>query len=179
MKSACAALYFHLWHVRLYQITPHYFTKKTIFGNETYWTQNVHLDFPYKFIHKIYHSRNNWAPYGYKRSASKRKEYWRDLKEKKFCWKYMYQWKKTNYGDLDILLPVHLSIVYLYFQLDTLFSSVYIQCLGFLFHLHVSDLTGPSSGGLNCTCCQWYPLSENGIFYCHYFKILSIVSSFI
>jgi hypothetical protein len=57
---------------------------------------------------------------------------------------------------LDILFTVLLSIVCLYFQLDTLFSSVYIQCLGFLFPLHVSGLTGPSSGGLNCTCSQWY-----------------------
>jgi hypothetical protein len=48
------------------------------------------------------------------------------------------------------------SLFYLYFQLDTLFSSVYVQCLGFLFSLHVSGLTGPSSGGLNCTYSQWY-----------------------
>jgi hypothetical protein len=48
------------------------------------------------------------------------------------------------------------SLFYLYFQLDTLFSPVYIQCLGFLFPLHVSGLTGPSSGNLNCTCIQWY-----------------------
>jgi hypothetical protein len=48
------------------------------------------------------------------------------------------------------------NLFYLYFQYDTLFSSVYLQCLGFLFPLHVSGLTCPSSGGLNCTCSQWY-----------------------
>jgi hypothetical protein len=45
-------------------------------------------------------------------------------------------------------------LFYLYFQFDILFSSVCIQCLGFLFPLHVSGLTDPSSGGLNCTCSQ-------------------------
>ena len=47
-------------------------------------------------------------------------------------------------------------LFYLYFQLDALFCSVYIQYLGFLFPLYVSGLTGPSSGGLNCVCSEWY-----------------------
>jgi len=43
-----------------------------------------------------------------------------------------------------------------------------------LFPLHVSGLTGPSSGGLNCTCSLWYSPSENGIVYRHYIKILLV-----
>jgi len=48
-----------------------------------------------------------------------------------------------------------LITIFLYFQLDTLFS-VYVQYLLTYFPLHVSGLTGPSSGGLNCTCSLWY-----------------------
>ena len=33
---------------------------------------------------------------------------------------------------------------------------VYVQYLLSYFPLHVSGLTGPSSGGLNCTCSVWY-----------------------
>jgi len=47
------------------------------------------------------------------------------------------------------------EFIFLYFQLDTLFS-VYVQYLLSYFPLHVSGLTGPSSGGLNCTCSLWY-----------------------
>ena len=34
--------------------------------------------------------------------------------------------------------------------------SVYVQYLLSYFLLHVSGLTDPSSGGLNCTCSLWY-----------------------
>jgi len=43
-----------------------------------------------------------------------------------------------------------------------------------LFPLHVSGLTGPSSGGLNCTCSLWYSPPEKGIVYRHYIKILLV-----
>jgi len=41
-----------------------------------------------------------------------------------------------------------------------------------LFPLHVSGLTGPSSGGPNCTRSLWYSPPENGIVYHHYIKIV-------
>ena len=60
----------------------------------------------------------------------------------------------------------------LYFQLDTL-----LFCLrtisAILFPLHVSGLTYPSSGGLNCTCSLWYFPPENGIVYRHYINHLN------
>jgi len=43
----------------------------------------------------------------------------------------------------------------LYFQLDTLLFCFRTITAIFL-PLHVSGLTGPSSGGLNCTCSLWY-----------------------
>jgi len=58
---------------------------------------------------------------------------------------------------LDILLTVHLSIVYF-----SLFPTRYTILFrlhtvsAILFPLHVSGLIGPSSGGLNCTCSLWY-----------------------
>ena len=60
------------------------------------------------------------------------------------------------YASLDILLAVHLNIIYFfYFQLDTLFF--HLRTISAIpFPLHVSGLTGPSSGGLNCTCSLWY-----------------------
>ena len=56
---------------------------------------------------------------------------------------------------VDILLTVHLSIIY------SLFPTWYaVFCLRIItaifFPLHISGLTGPSSGGLNCTCSLWY-----------------------
>ena len=45
--------------------------------------------------------------------------------------------------------------IFLYFQLDTLFFRLR-TISAILFPLHVSGLTGPSSGGLNCTCSLWY-----------------------
>ena len=45
--------------------------------------------------------------------------------------------------------------IFLYFQLDTLFFR--LRTISAIpFPLHVSCLTGPSSGGLNCTCSLWY-----------------------
>ena len=58
---------------------------------------------------------------------------------------------------LDILLTVHLSIVYFSLfpnRYTSLFRLHIISAI--LFPLHVSGLTGPSSGGPNCTCSQWY-----------------------
>ena len=66
---------------------------------------------------------------------------------------------------------------FLYFQLDTLFFRVR-TISAILFPLHISGLTGPSSGGLNCTCSLWYSPPENGIVYRHYIKILTRVSSY-
>ena len=43
----------------------------------------------------------------------------------------------------------------LYFQLDILLFCLRTISASF-FPLHVSGLTGPSSGGLNCTCSLWY-----------------------
>jgi len=43
------------------------------------------------------------------------------------------------------------------------------------FPLHVSGLTGPSSGGLNCACSQWYSPPENGIVYRNYIKIFLLL----
>ena len=55
-----------------------------------------------------------------------------------------------------ILLTVHLSIIYfsLFPTWYTVFRLRTISAI--LFPLHVSGLTGPSSGGLNCTCSLWY-----------------------
>jgi len=50
---------------------------------------------------------------------------------------------------------ISVQFIFLYFQLDTLFS-VYVQYLLSYFPLHVSGLTRPSSGGINCTCSLWY-----------------------
>ena len=47
------------------------------------------------------------------------------------------------------------KFISLYFQLDTLFFRLR-TISAILFPLHVSGLTGPSSGGLNCTCSLWY-----------------------
>ena len=58
----------------------------------------------------------------------------------------------------------------LYFKLDTLLSCLRTISAIF-FPLNVSGLTGPSSGGLNCTCSLWYSPPENGIVYRHYIKI--------
>ena len=49
------------------------------------------------------------------------------------------------------------TLIFLYFQLDTLFFRLR-TISAILFPLHVSGLTGPSSGGLNCTCSLWYSL---------------------
>ena len=68
--------------------------------------------------------------------------------------------------------------IFLYFQLDTLFFRLR-TISAILFPLHVSGLTGPSSGGLNCTCSLCYSPPENGIIYRHYIKILTTVSSFL
>ena len=43
----------------------------------------------------------------------------------------------------------------LYFQLDTLLFCL-CTITAIFFPLQVSGLTGPSSGGLNCTCSLWY-----------------------
>ena len=45
--------------------------------------------------------------------------------------------------------------IFLYFKLDTLFFRLR-TISAILFPLHVSGLTGPSSGGLNCTSSLWY-----------------------
>ena len=45
--------------------------------------------------------------------------------------------------------------IFLYFQLDTPFFRLR-TISAILFPLHASGLTGPSSGGPNCTCCVWY-----------------------
>ena len=56
---------------------------------------------------------------------------------------------------LDILLTVHLSIIYSLFP--TWYTAFYLRTISaVLFPLHVSGLTGPSSGGLNCTRSLWY-----------------------
>ena len=65
--------------------------------------------------------------------------------------------QQTNSKYRDILLTVHLSTVYF---------SIFPTRYTILFRLHtvsaillllqVSGLTGPSSGGLNCTCSLWY-----------------------
>ena len=62
----------------------------------------------------------------------------------------------TFWKYLDILLTVHLSIIYALFP--TWYTVFF--CLrtisAILFPLHVLGLTGPSSGGLNCTCSLRY-----------------------
>ena len=61
-----------------------------------------------------------------------------------------------NQRNLDILLTVHLSIVYFSLfptRYTILFRLRTVSTI--LFPLHVSGLTGPSSGGLNCTCSLW------------------------
>ena len=52
---------------------------------------------------------------------------------------------------------------------------VYVQYLLSYFPLHVSGLTGPSSGGLNSTCSLWYSPPENKI--SKYQKNIKICSS--
>ena len=47
------------------------------------------------------------------------------------------------------------KFIFLYFQLDALFFRLR-TISAILFHLHFWGLTGPSSGGLNCTCSLWY-----------------------
>ena len=42
MQSACAMLYWHLWHLRLYMF-PRYVIHGTILGEKSYWTKNVFL----------------------------------------------------------------------------------------------------------------------------------------
>ena len=55
-----------------------------------------------------------------------------------------------------LVRPVHtFYFIFLYFQLDTLFFCL-CTISAILLSLHVSGLTGPSSGGLNCTCSIWY-----------------------
>jgi len=60
---------------------------------------------------------------------------------------------------IDILIScwpcISVWFIFLYFQLDTLFFRLR-SISAILFPLHVSGLTGPSSGGLNCTCSLWY-----------------------
>jgi hypothetical protein len=45
-------LYCHLWPVRLYNVFPHYLINGTIFGEKSYWTQNVCFDFLRNFCLK-------------------------------------------------------------------------------------------------------------------------------
>ena len=62
-----------------------------------------------------------------------------------------------------------------YFSLfPTRYSSLFRLHIisAILFPLHVSGLTGPSSGGPNCTRSLWYSPPENGIVYHHYIKIV-------
>ena len=49
------------------------------------------------------------------------------------------------------------NLIHCFFRLRTI-SAI-------LFPLYISGLTGPSSGGLNCTCSLWYPPPENGVVY--------------
>jgi len=59
--------------------------------------------------------------------------------------------------NLDILLTVHLSIIY-FFLFPTWYTVFFrLRTISaILFPLHFSGLTDPSSGGLNCTCSLWY-----------------------
>ena len=41
MQCACSVLYCHLCSVCLHHVFPHYLMKGTIFGQKSYWTQNV------------------------------------------------------------------------------------------------------------------------------------------
>jgi len=64
----------------------------------------------------------------------------------------------------NCVAPTHFcTFTFLYFQLDTLFFRLHTISAIF-FPLHVSGLTGPSSGGLNCTCSLWCSPPDNGIF---------------
>ena len=49
------APYCHLWPAQLYNFFPHYLKNCTVLGEnkELLWTQNVCLDFPYKFCPEL------------------------------------------------------------------------------------------------------------------------------
>ena len=69
--------------------------------------------------------------------------------------------QQTNSEYLDILLTVHLSTVYFSIfptRYTILFRLHTVSAI--LLPLHVSGLTGPSSGGLNCSETRWTQDSE-------------------